>query len=58
MKWRDDPQFVRWLIAHDYAQVVKGKVQPLLTNGQILYMQSVCICAISDIPPLISIECF
>tara|TARA_R110000851_G_scaffold20690_2_gene62408 strand:+ start:138 stop:278 length:141 start_codon:yes stop_codon:yes gene_type:complete len=38
MKWRDDPQFVRWLIAHDYAQVVKGKVQPLLTNGQILYM--------------------
>lgn len=38
MKWRDDAEFVAWLIAHEYAEKVKGKIQPLLTNGLILYM--------------------
>lgn len=38
MKWRDDPQFVGWLIAHEYAEMINGKVEPVLTQGMILYM--------------------
>ena len=38
MKWQNDPAFCSWLLSSQYAKESKGKIEPYLSGGVVLYM--------------------
>ena len=38
MKWQNDPAFCAWLLSERYARESKGKIEPYLSGGVVLYM--------------------